>query len=140
MSRRDEFLAGLKILEDESSPKRCPHVALTDICYGCLTTLAEETFSQVSPDRIIGERFMVRDGKLIKISNGEEVPIDEPLFLLRARDHLAIGTLLEFQNLAVADGCNDFLLNMLQKTIAEFQEFAFQNPEKMKQPGITRGL
>ncbi len=76
---------------------------------------------------------------LVKLSNGDVIPEDEPLMLIRARDWLAIPGLLKYRELCVADGCNDYILGLLDETIAEFQKFQTEHPERMKQPGVTRG-
>jgi hypothetical protein len=113
-----------------------------------MSTFAVRTFPTVPAplssgkkmtDRQLGNRFVVRDNEIVKLSNGEVLPHDEPLFLMRARDHLAITALLEYRKIAIADGCNDYLLGLLQETIEVFRGFAENHPERMKQPGVTRG-
>lgn len=89
--------------------------------------------------RKIGNRFEIRDNQIVKISNGEILPADEPLFLIRARDQLALPALREYRDLMVADGCNDYIMDLMDEMISKFEEFTFDNPDKMKQPGITRG-
>jgi hypothetical protein len=76
---------------------------------------------------------------IVKTSNGERVPDDEPLFLLRARDRLAIPLLRHFRELCRADGCTTYMLGLCDLTIAQFERFAAEHPEQMKQPGVTRG-
>lgn len=78
--------------------------------------------------------------RIVKTSNGEPIPDDEPLFLLRARDHLGIPLLSDFQTLCAADGCTEYQIKANAETIAKFSRFRDQHPERMKQPGITRGL
>lgn len=38
------------------------------------------------------------------------------------------------------DACTDYHLDELSAVIERFREFAENNPGRMKQPGITRGL
>ena len=76
---------------------------------------------------------------LVKRSNGEPIPEDEPIFVLRARDHLAVSLLRQYRVLSEADGCNDFQLDGVDQVIADFLAFAEEHPERMKQPGVTRG-
>ncbi len=77
---------------------------------------------------------------LIKRSNEEPVPEDEPIFILRGRDHLAVEVLKCYRALSISDGCNDFHMDGLQAQIALFVDFAKDHPERMKQPGVTRGV
>lgn len=90
-------------------------------------------------DRRIGNRFTIQDGQIVKISNGEVLPIEEPLFLLRARDHLALPLLHQYRILCVGDGCNDYILKLLDEMIDLFGHFQRLYPDQMKQPGITKG-
>ena len=84
----------------------------------------------------IDGRFAMR---IVKMSNGVVLPDDEPLFLSRARDHLALPMLRHYRELAVADGCNDWFLDAIDERIAAFEAFTKEHPERMKQPGITKG-
>ncbi len=76
---------------------------------------------------------------IIKRSNDEAIPEDEPVFILRARDRLAIPTLVTYLKFSELDGCNDHHKETLAEAVAAFEEFADQNPDRMKQPGVTRG-
>jgi hypothetical protein len=87
----------------------------------------------------IDRRFKIENNRVVKKSNGEILPLDEPKLLFRARDWLALPALRHYRELAVADGCNDYLLGLLDENIADFERFANEHPERMKQPGITRG-
>lgn len=83
------------------------------------------------------------DHRIVKIKDDEiiaPVPDNEPLILFRARDRLAVPLLEHYRQLCVADGCNDFQLGQINELIAKFQQFSADNPQTMKQPGITRGL
>lgn len=86
----------------------------------------------------------MNDGKfrlgLVKISNGEAVPEDEPVFILRARDRNAVDLLAVYRELCAQDKCNDYQMTGIEGAIARFMDFAERHPEKMKQPGITRGI
>jgi len=88
--------------------------------------------------RKIDEKFSTT-GEIVKRSNGELVPEDEPLFLLRARDRLAVRMLLVYEALSKEDGCNDFHFEHLDKDIEAFKIFREEHPERMKQPSVTRG-
>jgi hypothetical protein len=76
---------------------------------------------------------------LVKRSNGEEVPDEEPLFILRARDRLAVKFLKSYRYICALDGCNGYTLDRVDSCIAMFERFAEDYPERMKQPGVTKG-
>lgn len=84
----------------------------------------------------------VRDGEIeiVKTGNRQPIPNNEPLCLFRARDYLAVPLLEHYKKLCAADGCNDFQLGQVEELIERFRTFARENPQTMKQPGITRGL
>jgi|SRR6267378_319680 len=90
------------------------------------------------PLRKIDEKFSTT-GDIVKRSNGEIVPVDEPLFLIRARDRLAVAALEAYRVLSQKDGCIDYHFEHLDKDIEAFKRFRDEHPERMKQPSITRG-
>jgi len=97
-----------------------------------------------APSRSIDGKFEARfiDGKVVlanKVS-GEEIPEDEPLFLLRGRDALALDVLRQYDLVARDNGCNDLHLAGIQQVIRKFAAFKVEHPERMKQPGVTRHL
>lgn len=85
-------------------------------------------------------KFSIDGERIIKTSNGEAIPDDEPVFLLRARDHLAIALLNCYWIISAVDKCNDYHMKALGDTLREFDKFKAEHPERMKQPSITRGL
>lgn len=89
--------------------------------------------------RKIDEKFHIEGDKIVKTSNGLEIPRDEPVFLFRGRDRLAIKALLYYRDISAADGCNDYHFDHLDKDIEAFKMFALDHSERMKQPSITRG-
>jgi hypothetical protein len=84
----------------------------------------------------------VIDGEvaIVKTGNGQVIPQEEPLALFRARDYLAVPLLEHYRKLCEADGCNDFQLGQIDDLISRFSQFAVDYADRMKQPGITRGL
>lgn len=88
--------------------------------------------------RQLDGKFSVDGDRIIKTSNGKEVPKDEPLFFLRARDRLAVEALHHYRVLSIHDGCNDYHIDGVNQAILRFERFAEQH--RTKQPGITRGL
>jgi hypothetical protein len=89
--------------------------------------------------RKIDAKHHIESDQIIKSSNGQAVPEDEPLFLFRGRDHLACSALQHYRDLCVSDGCNDYQLEIVDSEIRRFTTFAAQYPGRMKQPGVTRG-
>jgi hypothetical protein len=77
---------------------------------------------------------------LIKRSNGDPIPEDEPIFILRARDYLALPLLAHYIKLSQVDDCTEHHLQGLNETYRSFDQWQHQNFDKLKQPGITRGL
>jgi hypothetical protein len=76
---------------------------------------------------------------LIKISNEEPIPEEEPVFILRARDTLAISTLEHYAGMSNDDGCTNDHLRGMGCVIRAFKAFKSNYAERMKQPGCTRG-
>ncbi len=89
--------------------------------------------------RILDNKFHLEGEQIVKTSNGEPIPEDEPVFILRARDRLALEVLEYYRNICEQDGCIDFQLDGIGINIQRFDAFAREHPERMKQPGITRG-
>lgn len=77
--------------------------------------------------------------EIVKTSNGEIVPHDEPLFLIRGRDHLAVNLLRVYLAQCESDDCTQWQIDSLKREIDRFEKFAREHPERMKQPGITEG-
>lgn len=88
--------------------------------------------------RIIDGKFVVADGQIVKESNGEVLPIEEPLFLMRARDCYALETLRFYLKAHVFEG-DEWSKEKVQDVIDAFAHFQKVYPERMKYPGITRG-
>ncbi len=71
---------------------------------------------------------------------GAVVPSDEPLFVLRAKDRNALATLRKYLDICQTDGCPQDHIDGILNRIDDFLTFAAGHPERMKQPGVTRGL
>ena len=90
--------------------------------------------------RDIDSKFAVStDGKIYKKSNNEIVPDDEPLFLLRGRDRLALKLLQAYHLISKDADCNEYHFKKLMETIDAFKSFRAFHPELMKMPSITEG-
>lgn len=90
--------------------------------------------------RIDLKHHIDENGQLVKTGNSVPISEDEPTILFRARDRLAIPLLHNYRVLCVGDNCNDFQLGQIDELIGRFEKFAADNPQTMKQPGVTRGL
>lgn len=77
-------------------------------------------------------------GDIVKTTNLQRIPDDEPRILFRGRDELALPLLKIYRQMCVDSGCTDFQLQSMDVMIAEFEEFAQTSPT-MKQPGCTNG-
>jgi hypothetical protein len=90
--------------------------------------------------RKLDSKFSVDGDQIIKTSNGEAIPEDEPVMIFRGRDRLALPLIRIYEQLGIIDGCNDYHAELVGKQIAAFEKFAEEHPERMKQPSVTRGL
>ena len=90
--------------------------------------------------RKLDSKFHIEGDQIVKTSNGDPIPEDEPLFLIRARDYLALPLLHEYRRMCIQDGCTDYQIKGNDEMILAFEKWAEKNRAKMKQPGITRGL
>ena|SRR5437899_2797914 len=88
------------------------------------------------------------EGYLVKSSNGERVPADEPVFILRARDVLAVDTLYFYTELLIKQRPktlfhlaphSDMRIYELGQVVGDFLKFKREHPERMKVPGVTQG-
>jgi hypothetical protein len=89
--------------------------------------------------KTIDHKHHIEGEQIIKTSNGVPIPDDEPVILFRARDDLALPLLRHYKDLCVLSGCTDYQLDSMNKMIYQFENFKLVHPEKMKQPGITKG-
>jgi hypothetical protein len=89
--------------------------------------------------RKIDGKFSTDGVSIFNTVSGELVPEDEPLFLLRARDVHALAAIDAYQ-FAVEKDCNELHRAGIKQLRSKFKAFASSNPDRMKQPGITRHL
>jgi hypothetical protein len=87
----------------------------------------------------IDEKHHINDlYQIIKSSNGEAIPEDEPVILFRGRDKLSLPTLKHYRELCVEDECTEYQLKVVDVMIEKFEKFS-ETSSTMKQPGITEG-
>lgn len=68
--------------------------------------------------------------------SGEPIPKEEPILILRARDHHSISVLRFYRKLV-----QDFHhFQALSDRINEFESYRALYPERMKEPGITHNI
>ncbi len=89
--------------------------------------------------RRIDPKFHIEGDKLIKTSNGQEIPEDEPIMLIRARDWLALPIIAYYYAMSLRDSCTDYHLSGVWDRMQAFMQFRKDHPERMKQPGCTQG-
>ena len=87
--------------------------------------------------RRIDGKYSVDGDRIINTMTGEAIPEDEPVFLLRARDNIALKTLYEYLGSCSEAGCGILHMQTLVQRIAAFQKWSADNPEKMKEPGSS---
>lgn len=73
-------------------------------------------------------KYAVDEKGIYNRQSGEHIPLDEPVFILRARDIHAIKT-LGFYSAQVADAHHR---EVIEKRIDQFESFAFLMTERMK--------
>lgn len=84
-------------------------------------------------------KFHIEGDKIIKTSNGEAIPEDEPIWIVRGRDKLALPILYAYLKDSLDDNCTGYQIEGVKALIDRFARFADDYPERMKQPGITLG-
>jgi hypothetical protein len=87
--------------------------------------------------RKLNEMFHIDGEQLVKTSNGQPVPSDEPLFILRGRDRLALSVLSHYIGECKAHGVPDDRIGALIQVEKQFEDFA--NTKNTKIPGSTHG-
>jgi len=126
----------------------CTHIKPTPDDEYCNSCGLGEEFWQIYPQcpaepmvvrvRMIGKKYKV-EGQIVKVSNGQSIPDNEPVFLIRAKDKLAILGIKAYRALCMEAKCTEYQLLGLDEIVSDFQQFADENPRLMKQPGSTKG-
>jgi hypothetical protein len=78
-------------------------------------------------------KYTINGSAIVNRASGEEIPFDEPVFILRARDTTAVATLLHYyqgHRLCQNDQHADAVLQRLR----DFQRFQREHPQRMKYP------
>ncbi len=73
-------------------------------------------------------KYGIRDNRIYVRASGEFIPFEEPIFLFRAKDDLAVNALIGYRNLCM----NDEHVKIVDKRISAFLDFADKYPNRMK--------
>lgn len=83
-------------------------------------------------------KYSIRNNRLINAERNEDIPEDEPVFLLRARDmHGLDGVFRYFDTIRHAVGQGEVLpahMEAVRQRVLQFEQFRLTHPERMKQP------
>ena len=80
-------------------------------------------------------KYEIKGGKLVNKVSGEEIPENEPIFILRATDVLASATINYYVHSCVIHKCKASHIKLGQENIRRFIEFSIYNIEIMRRPG-----
>ena len=84
--------------------------------------------------RKLNEMFHLEGERLVKTSNGQFVPDDEPIFILRGRDAIAVEALEYYTSLCHVAGVPEDRLTALDNVVDRFRAYT-----NTKVPGSTHG-
>jgi len=73
------------------------------------------------------------EGSIVNVQSGVAIPEDEPIFILRARDEIALSTLVAYRATALVR-CRPDHLASLNLLIDQFRKFAEDHPDRLKVP------
>jgi hypothetical protein len=86
----------------------------------------------------IDGKFSTDGERIFNTVSGEAIPPEEPLIMFRGRDRNTLRVLRFYLEACEDDGCNELHLAGITQSIAKFEQFAAEYPERMKEPGVTR--
>jgi hypothetical protein len=87
--------------------------------------------------RNIDGKFSTDGTRIFNTVSGADIPEDEPLFLLRARDVNAVAAMTAYLAHCRESQCKPDHIAGIQHAIVRFINFQVLNPSLVKQPGIT---
>jgi len=130
---------GIRTFDNEAYEEHCMSKATSKSLKGRIELWHKSFWNRRGKMRVIDPKFHIEGEQIIKTSNGEPIPDDEPLILVRARDNLAVALLKAYLHLSVKANCTDYQILGVAERISAFERFANNNPKRMKSPGITEG-
>lgn len=86
--------------------------------------------------KIIDSKHYIENDQIFKTQDDTPIPENEPLFLFRGRDKLALLVLRYYKDLCIMEECTKRQLELVDENIKRFEDFA-NTSDTMKQPGIT---
>lgn len=90
--------------------------------------------------RKLNDMYHISDTlQLVKTSNGQAVPEDEPLFVLRGRDVIAHLMIANYICLCSAHHVPEDRIEQLYGVLRDFITYHAKQPEAIKMPGVTHG-
>ena len=90
--------------------------------------------------KTLDSKHYLEGEQIVKTSNGIPIDLDdEPVFLLRARDKLAVDALFGYWRFCKDANCTSYQMQVIEREIQRFQVYAHTHPKAMKQPGSTAG-
>ena len=75
-------------------------------------------------------KYGIRDGQIVNRLSGASIPGDEPIFIFRAKDRLAVRILTSYFS-AIEDPEH---ARAVAGRLEDFKRFAREHPERMKDP------
>ena len=90
--------------------------------------------------KTLDSKYHLDGEQIVKTSNGIPIDLeDEPVFLLRARDELALSALFAYRRRCKDAKCTRYQIQEIERLIQRFQTYVHTHPEAMKQPDNTNG-
>ena len=89
--------------------------------------------------REVNDMFHIENERLVKTSNNQPIPDDEPVFIIRGRDKLALGIIGYYMGLSETLGSPEQRIEQLNQVLVKFQKYTDTHSDKMKVPGSTLG-
>lgn len=82
-------------------------------------------------------KYEARGGRIFNRASGEQIPDDEPVFILRARDTTALATLIHYYTQHINYQNMDHACAVFGR-VKDFQQFQREHPERTKYPDTAR--
>jgi hypothetical protein len=81
-------------------------------------------------------KYGIRDNRLYNRASGEFIPLDEPVFIFRARDTFAANALLGYvvDLTRINTKAMNQHVDIVMQRLRQFQRFAIEHSDRMKQP------
>jgi len=85
--------------------------------------------------RKLDGKYHITEDRIVNTSTGAIIPEDEPLFLFRAKDALAISTLVAYKQMCINTDCKPEQIAGVEREINKFRNyFTNINSKNVKLP------